>query len=337
MKHNTLFKFLVLALLVAVGICNRAHAQYQSFFGDSITEYHIGGYYVAYDPDFFGVETYEYRWNRSDTISFNQQTYYFIPNHWWTGNFPYYDNTFYIREDTVTGRIYRYVPEFDHEELICDMSLALGDTFYMPYHIYYYGSLDHQRISIVADSIWFENGKKMIRFSRSYLSPSPDPWDAIPHFISYKIQEVVFVEGVGPNFTPFGWHDGKDDCPGGNSSNWWGFYPILLCVHKDEELVYMADELAGCWQLPPAKIDDKERILFRLYPNPVKNSLNLQFEDGIAQNGMLYITNMYGCVVHSQQVNDSRMRVNVRSLSAGTYIATYFVNGKKSSVKFVKE
>ena len=148
---------------------------------------------------------------------------------------------------------------------------------------------------------------------------------------------VVFVEGVGPNFTPFGWHDGYDNCPGGNSNNWWGFYPILLCAHKDEELVYMADERAGCWQFPPAKIDDKERILFRLYPNPVKNSLTLQFEDGIALNGMLYITNMYGCVVHSQQVNDARMRVNVRSLSAGSYIATYFVNGKKSSVKFVKQ
>ena len=336
MKYNIFFKALVLALLVAGGgICNRAHAQYQSFFGDSITEYYIGGYYVTYDPDFFGVETYEYLWNRSDTISFNQQTYYFIPNRY--GWDHYYDVNFYIREDTVTGRIYRYVPEFDLEELICDMSLALGDTFYMPYFINYYGALDYQKIPIVADSIWFENGKKMIRFSKSYLFPSLDPWDAIPRFISYKIQNVVFVEGVGPNFTPFGWHDGHDDCPGGNSSNWWGFYPILLCAHKDEELVYMADERAGCWQSPPAKIDDKERILFRLYPNPVKNSLTLQFEDGIALNGMLYITNMYGCVVHSQQVNDARMRVNVRSLSAGSYIATYFVNGKKSSVKFVKQ
>ena len=99
----------------------------------------------------------------------------------------------------------------------------------------------------------------------------------------------------------------------------------------------MADERAGCEQILPTKIDEGESSVFKIYPNPVRNNLNVQFQDLLETKGMFYITNMYGCVVHSQQVEESHFRINVRNLPAGIYVATYFGNGKKSSQKFIKQ
>ena len=327
--------FLLLTLLVvAGGFTNRVHAQYQSFFGDSITEYSIGGNYVAYDPNFFGVRSYHYSWTHYDTISINGNQYFSI-------NSPYpdwfqSDPHIYLREDTVYGRVYRYNPEFDYEQLTCDMSLEVGDTFVYPYSPLYFGFIENPFDPAfgpafgIVDSVWYENGKKFILFPREtwFIASSEDQ----NQYFENEFQSVLFIEGIGPNYSTFGW--GEDDVACYGRDN---VYPILLCVHKDGELVYMADERAGCVQYPPAKIEENENPAFQLYPNPVSNSLSLQFKGTTIPEGMVYITNAFGCVVRSQRVEDAHLRINVRNLPAGIYIATYFEKGKMSSQKFIKK
>ena len=313
--------FLLALLVVAGGFCQRALAQYQSFFGDSITECSIGGNFVTYDPYFFGVETYELSWACFDTITINDNHYFQIDNPYpiWE----WMDNNIYLREDANMGRVYRYDPYCDCELLICDMSMEEGDTFLFPYSVQYYGVDENPSFGIV-DSVWYNNGRKNIRLQSDI------------EFISRRIDTVIFIEGIGPTYSIMGWGDGQIDCHG-SCEGYWGWYPILLCVHKDGELVYMADERAGCEQIPPCKIEDNSNKDFRLFPNPSRNFLNIQITGNFTTEGMVYITNMYGCVVYSQYATSSHIRINVRSLSPGTYVVSYINNGEKTMQKFIKQ
>ena len=323
MKTRQIFHplFLLALLVVAGGFSQRALAQYQSFFGDSITECSIGGNFVTYDPYFFGVESYELSWTCSDTITI-------IDNHYFQIDNPYpiwewMDNNIYLREDANMGRVYRYDPYCDCELLICDMSMEEGDTFLFPYSVQYYGVDENPSFGIV-DSVWYNNGRKIIRLQSDI------------DFISNRIDTVMFIEGIGPTYSIMGWGDGRIDCTG-SCEGYWGWYPILLCVHKDGELVFMADERAGCEQLPPCKIEDKATKYFQLYPNPTRNFLNIQITENCTTRGMVRITNMYGCVVYSQHATSAHMRINVRSLSPGTYVVSYINNGEKTMQKFIKQ
>ena len=320
MKPRKFFQpLLFLALMVvAGGFSQRANAQYQSFFGDSITEYSIGGSLVTkdYDIHFFNVKSYCFNARKSDTVTIYGNTYYHFAyrDFGWEGS----DMYAYLREDTTSGRIYRYIPDFDIEQVTCDMSLSVGDTFLMPFNPE--GVPSTLSIPNIVDSVWYSDGRKIIHFTDSIELFSGRPYP------------LLFIEGVGPTFSPFGWGDNEVDCPGG-----WHSYPILLCVHKDGEQTYMADERAGCEQFPGCKIEDRTSNVFQLYPNPVRNSLNIQFDESSVCKGLLYITNISGHVVYSQQVTGLSLNINVQGLPAGTYVVTYIEKGKSTTQKFVKQ
>ena len=345
MKTNIFFRTLFLALLVVAGgrFTNCAHAQYQSFFGDSITQYSIVGMGIGfvsdYDPEYLPGYTCLYGMQRNETVFIDSFYYYKFEG----------DGVVYLREDNSYGRIYRYDPTVGTEYLTCDMSLSVGDTFWVPYDGY--GLMDGRKpVPIVADTIMYLNGLKHIQFKTLYeydsgggeILPCPTLFCEEIHHLP-----ILFVEGIGPNFSPFGWldFDGWGQCYGswfaadsilhceyGEHDN-----PLLLCVHKDGELAFMSDERAGCWQSNYASIKKEKEQTFSLYPNPAHNTLNIKFENTALQKGILYITDMVGRVVFSQTIDDSHLRVNIKNLDAGPYIATWLSGGKKQSMKFIKK
>jgi len=333
---RTLFQpFLLLTLLmVAGGIFNRAHAQYQSFFGNNITEYFIQGegvsYVTDYDPAWLLGNTHNYLLSKNDTAIINNHLYYR------GGSFT---NAF-LREDTITGRIYRYDPILDEDIIICDMSLSVGDTFWMPFdRSRSYNGVEYGKpVPIIADSVLFINGLKHIIFRKPY--PCPVLYDEEIHHHS-----ILFIEGVGPNFSPFGWLNGLwENCSGSwfetDSSLICGYghwNPFLLCVHKDDELVFMSDERAGCWQNNNVSIKEDKKDVFVLYPTPTRNILNIVFENLPIQKGTLYITDMVGRVVYSQETAEQHLKINVKRFQSGLYVVTWIAGGKKHSVKFVKK
>ena len=331
---RSLFQPLLLLtlLLVAGSFTNRAYAQYQSFFGDSITEYDIGTFSIMYDPNFFGRETQTLIYDADDTVVFNGRTYLK----------PTYENSYYLREDTTLGKLYRYDFQTDTEYLICDMSLEMGDTFAFPSKYHEPGTMS---IGGIVDSVVYLNGKKVITFRTDTASNNPCNDEPLLFFFenaAYEEVPIMFIDGIGPNYFP-GWMDDYFYmCDGGLFIDYmgawtWNFnYPLLLCVHKDGEQTYMADERAGCYQYV-ISVKEKDLGELNVYPNPVKNTLNIEFENMPTQKGTLYITDIAGRVVYSQKTSEQYLKVNVKRFQSGLYVATWIGDGKKQSVKFVKK
>lgn len=344
MKTPTFFRTLLLTLLMAAGgFVNHAHAQYQSFFGDSITEYYTAGDWVNYstdhDPTWLGAGTYRFIIRKSDTISFDGINYFVGRNDFvWP---------VYIREDTTLGRIYRR-HEGLCEYLVCDLSLSVGDTFYVPFD----GFCDtyNEPLPIIADTIFYVNGLKYIQFRTIYeeidvemdIYGHPDTtFIPLPNLYGVELHgiPIMFIEGIGPNFGPEGanWHTGGGGCWFQNGQLEPHPNPFLLCVHKDGNLVFMSDERAGCDQYGPAPVKENTIASLSIYPNPTHNVLNVKFEDSPVQKGMLYITDMVGRVVYSQEISEQHLKINVKRLQSGLYVATWIAGGKKQSMKFVKK
>ena len=177
MKAKILY-FLLALLLMAGGVTMQAQ-EYESYFGTDSTRLNVLQYCIDW------VSTGHMEINTADTVHVNGHDYL----HATPRGFFFENAELYFREETSTGRLYRYFPMIDEEEvLLCDMSLTVGDTFY---HIDSWG-MAHPS---VVESVSFENGKKVICFALPYL-----PWhDALDYFdcennllCEYKDGEQVF-------------------------------------------------------------------------------------------------------------------------------------------------
>ena len=104
-------KALLLLLLLAAGA---AKAQgYQSYFAADSTRLNV--YVIGIDLDLTTYLTI----NSTDSVVINGNTYLQGFLHGVFAGFFYEEEEFYFREDTVTGRLYRYFPLLDEEVLLC--------------------------------------------------------------------------------------------------------------------------------------------------------------------------------------------------------------------------
>ena len=69
------------------------------------------------------------------------------------------------------------------------------------------------------------------------------------------------------------------------------------------------------------------------YPNPVKDVLNISNKENIEK---VEIYNLMGQLLISEKQNATNIQVNLSQLSRGTYFTTVSVNGKKSTIKVLK-
>ncbi len=210
MKATRLFTLLAL-LLMAGGVTMQAQ-EYESYFGTDSTRLnvlHVNGHdYLHATPRGFFFENAE----------------------------------LYFREETSTGRLYRYFPMIDEEEvLLCDMTLTVGDTFY---HIDSWG-MAHP---CVVESVSFENGRKVIRFALPYL-----PWH----------DALTFRESIFPNNFPIGYLD-YYDCENN-----------LLCEYKDGEQVFENPEYNTCY-IDETSVQEQYLQHVSLYPNPAKGKVIIE-------------------------------------------------------------
>lgn len=329
----------IIALLCAL---LPARAQYMSFFGDSTWEYHVT--YITQPPETYltsppevpnplGVycRTYSFRYRR-DCIS--GVTHHYDPitdvglSSWC-----------HIHENINYGRL--FLDEF----LVCDMSLSEGDTFVLinpcvndtslydyPEWLYDYDwffDSDSDRYMIV-DSVNYLSGRKTIYLSLldhldDYFFGSENT-----NNMSNNNFSIRFIEGVGATF---GFAAGCRSIS--YSSDRYPSLGLLLCLSKDNSIIYMADEALGCNQTCVG-LKDNPQIQINLYPNPATQYVVLDMGTGEEMTGTITITDMMGKVCLQQQAEGASYRVNVGNLPVGMYFLTYTDREKKMTKKFLK-
>ena len=160
-----------LFILAATLICGTVQAQgYQSYFAADSTRLNIYMEMIDY------CHTFYLTIRNADTVNINGTQYVKgFPHGQYGYNYEYED--FYFTEDTNTGRLYRYNPVLEDKELICDMSLSVGDNFYY--------TDEYGDSYAIVYNVTYEDGKKVIHLTDCFNS-----W--------------VFQEGCFPSYLPIG-------------------------------------------------------------------------------------------------------------------------------------
>ena len=232
MNMKTTRLYTLLALLLMAGGVTMQGQEYESYFGTDSTRLNVLQYCIDW------VSTGYMEINTADTVHVNGHDYL----HATPRGFFFENAELYFREETSTGRLYRYFPMIDEEEvLLCDMSLTVGDTFY---HIDSWG-MAHPS---VVESVSFENGRKVIRFALPYL-----PWH----------DALTFREGIFPNNFPIGYLD-YFDCENN-----------LLCEYKDGEQVFENPEYNTCY-IDETSVQEQGQQQITIYPNPAKETMLIE-------------------------------------------------------------
>ena len=305
MKKLALIPFLLLCLLNARG-------QYMSFFGDSTWEYHITYItnppedYINYppeEPNALGV------YCKTRIFHYRKDHWSYAWNCWLPDNPQLYSPCLW--EDTVTGRLYQ-----NNHGPICDMSLSVGDTFHYQYS---YQNVSYEWTMLV-DSIQYLSGRKNIFLS--LLDHYDDFFFGSDSPLQHQRFSLRFIEGIGSTsgFQPLQWP----------------YLDLLLCVYKDDSLVYLADERLGCDQTCVG-LNDYLQSYMNLYPNPASSYIVLDMGTGEEMDGDVMISDMMGRVCLQQHIAGLSNRISVAGLPPGMYFLTYIHEQRMITRKFIKE
>lgn len=310
-------KKLIFTLLTLLLYCSSFAQPFQSIFGKEKTEFGVWKPVTCYDPDPHQLgcgDTFVFETTPNDTISINGFVYQILSGY----------GCEYIREDTMTGKIYRYIPELEKEFLTCDMTLNVGDTFqlplYDPFDEYFWSwYYSEQGSNVIVKQIDTIDGKKVIEF---FGIPS----NLYNHSLPSKGIFFKFIEGVGPIYGPLGYL--------GGSYGWEQYIGVLLCSHRDDSLFFMASELLGCCQFG-AKIDDVESPMIKIYPNPANDLIRIEIMDN-KMGEKLLILNSVGMVVYQENIQNNPLELNISHFSSGVYSVLYETSKEKVVSKFIK-
>ena len=259
--------------------------------------------------------TYSFYIYKKDTACFHNICYY----RFYEGGSVYT----YLREDTTCGKIYRYYPNIDSEYVWCDMSLNVGDTFYLPIindRLYLY---PEQGTQLVVDSIAYINGKKIIYFP--YIEVS-EMWRNEYLFRDKTIVKLSFIEGIGSTYGPMGY----DPLGGGYGLS------FLLCVHINDSLEFIANANAGC-DINYVSIEEKNIPQYiRLHPNPTNGMIEIQSNNlNIKQ---IELFDIFGKLLIEKKANESTVTLDVSPYAKGMYLLRYTLSDDtQQTKKIIKE
>ena len=223
-----------LFILAAMLICGTMQAQeYQSYFAADSTRLNIYMEMIDY------CHTFYLTIRNADTVNINGTQYVKgFPHGQYGYNYEYED--FYFTEDTNTGRLYRYNPVLEDKELICDMSLSVGDNFYY--------TDEYGDSYAIVYNVTYEDGKKVIHLTDCYNS-----W--------------VFQEGCFPSYLPIGiLKDYSEMCSS-----------YLLCEYKDGEQMFANQVFETCY-IDDVSVQERNRQQnwVSLYPNPAFETVRIE-------------------------------------------------------------
>ena len=81
-------------------------------------------------------------------------------------------------------------------------------------------------------------------------------------------------------------------------------------------------------------VDAFDSVNFSYYPNPVKDNLNLSFNQEINN---VSVVNLLGQEMISKSLNGNEGKIDMSQLSAGTYLVRVTISNQLKTIKVVKE
>lgn len=94
------------------------------------------------------------------------------------------------------------------------------------------------------------------------------------------------------------------------------------------------DRTRGISCAAPMSVEDFATAKVKAYPNPVKNVLNISFNENISD---VAVFNLVGQQVLSKKINTTEAQVDMSNLAQGTYLVKVTVNNEVKTMKVVKE
>ena len=207
-------------------------------------------------------------------------------------------DSFYLREDTISGKVWFYYPPFDTaDHLLMDFTLSLGDTFKTDPMVQYF----------VVDSVYYLNGLKQIRFSAS------DSY----HQVYFK-EGIGFTNGLVTSVAVGGCGDKR-----------------LCCVKKDTKIVYHSYEpLCYCLQTDntgTARTIRDEGI--KIYPTPTRHSLQIQIPEAFLRQNVIYtIYDQSGRLIKTGTIGQGS--ISLEGIPSGVYMINVCSKGLNDTQLF---
>ncbi len=86
---------------------------------------------------------------------------------------------------------------------------------------------------------------------------------------------------------------------------------------------------------PPTMVNNIASPTIKMYPVPATNTLYVDIADGSAER--IVVTNMAGSTIANITTVAAHNEINTSSLPSGMYLLQVFGDGKKATMKFIKE
>lgn len=281
---------IALSFFLVIINLNSAKAQYQSIFGSSQTSWNI------IKGNFWGTGT-DSLVTVSDTIinsyTYKKILYYDISS----GTTQIESIVGYLREDSIQGKAWFFNTEDIAEQLIMDLNLNLGDTFYVG------GVWNSNTGYHLVDSVWTVFGRKHIRIDVA-INPNPGGGNN---------EKLIFIEGVGTNIG-IGYQD----------LNYIDNFPYLLCSYKNENLEYHNSNpvFNGNCNYTTVGVDDYLRdIKYEIYPNPSStNEIIIEHQNEKHEYLTIELYSSTGRLLLSlNTMSFEKTRINTNDFPAGIY------------------
>jgi hypothetical protein len=280
------------------------------FWGLVIDSYSQLNYFLPDSNAYFSVSSYKL-WFQGDT-TIDSKKYKKVFQQRWDSIADLNKATYYaaVREDTLNERIYCIQKDDGIERLIYDFSLNEGDTATI-YSFWPFGTPVKKLIKVKnVDSIQISGQfRKRINLDPYVNSNYSESW----------------IEGIGSTFglffpSAYGWADLG--------------IPKLLCVHLNNAIIYQTSNY--CYKELLVGVFENTQDVFKIYPSPVKNILNIERGENLGNQFQYYIINNQGVIVKEGVLPPDF--IDISFLKEGLYIISLFneTMSLRYSNKFIK-
>lgn len=211
-----------------------------------------------------------------------------------------------LRQDSTNSKLYMLNYESNEEYVIMDLNLAKGDSFELknPYLETKY---------IVVDSVYSENGRKIIQFDYSKVFV----------YNTYEYEKFKFIEGIGSNMGIT------------YQFNFMFDHPYLLCYQNDT-VSYRSPFFESCDYVYDVGLSDSQYQNYKITNTVTHDFVKIQVFDNECYT--LTVLDLNGKVISNTKIIENETIIDMRLFQQGIYLFKLIdSSGMISSQKIVKQ